>query len=286
MPQPPSTWSSTSSNQASQTAITDARPPRLQQVLARRGIASRRDAEDLIVAGRVSVDGVIVSELGTRADPDVQRIAVDGRPIGGLAPARYIGLHKPTGYVSTAEDPGGRPTVMRLVPAIAGLFPVGRLDTASEGLLLFTNDGDWAQHVTHPRYGCAKEYEVEVVGRITDQALVRLRGPLDLGLGDWSSGAQVEVLGAMRSVSRVRITLHEGRNRQVRRMCAAVGFEVVALVRTRVGPVSLAGIVPGHWRELRPAEVTSIARQSVAPRRRAPQARPRRDFGPAAGYTR
>lgn len=253
--------------------------PRLQLVLARAGVASRRESEVLIIEGRVTVDGAVVRVLGTRVDPARHRVAIDGRPIGAPAPARYLALNKPVGHVTTADDPDDRPTVMRLVPPIPGLFPVGRLDVASEGLLLLTTDGAWAQRASHPRYGCAKEYDVEVVGDASPDALATMRAPMDLGPGDQTTGARVDAIATWRNHARLRVTIHEGRNRQVRRMCAAVGLEVTSLVRVRVGDVTLGALAPGEWRDLTTAEVAAIGRHGVTPRSKVVVSRARRPVG-------
>jgi pseudouridine synthase len=239
--------------------------PRLQLVLARAGIASRRAAETIIVDGRVSVDGVIIRELGTRVDPMRHQIAVDGRPVAPDVVARYIMLNKPVGYVTTADDPDGRPTVMELVPPIPGLFPVGRLDVASEGLIFFTTDGVWAQRASHPRYGCRKDYLVDVTGDASPAAIATMRAPMVLGPTDRTSGARVDVIWATRLRTRLRIVLHEGRNRQIRRMCEIVGLEVIDLVRVMVGGVGLGTLVPGEWRDLTREEIALIARQVAMP---------------------
>jgi len=241
-------------------------PSRLQQVLARAGVSSRRDAEALITAGRVQVDGVTVRELGTRADPVRHQITVDGRPISVTTVVRYFALNKPRGYLSTVEDPFGRPTVMELVPPAPGLFPVGRLDEESEGLLLFTTDGEWAQRVTHPKFGCTKEYDVEVYGTPSRETMETLRAPLEIGPGDRSTGAEVDVIATSGRNTRLRIILHEGRNRQIRRMCEAVGLSVVSLVRVRVGGVRLGSLPVGQWRTLTSNEVESVS-TTPAPRR-------------------
>ncbi|MSQ42811.1 MAG: pseudouridine synthase [Chloroflexi bacterium] len=241
-------------------------PPRLQQVLARAGVSSRRDAEDLITAGRVQVDGVTIRELGTRADPVRHQITVDGRPISVATVARYFALNKPRGYLSTVDDPFGRPTVMELVPPAPGLFPVGRLDEESEGLLLFTTDGEWAHRVTHPKFGCTKEYDVEVYGTPPRDIMETLRAPLEIGPGDRSTGAEVDVIANTGRNTRLRIILHEGRNRQIRRMCEAVGLSVVSLVRVRVGGVRLGSLPVGQWRTLTSNEVETVS-TTPAPRR-------------------
>ena len=258
--------------------------PRLQKALARAGVASRRHAEDLIRAGRVRVNGQTVSELGTRVDPEVDEILLDGRAITRRAGATYVALHKPRGYLTTAHDPEGRPTVMSLAPPVPGLFPVGRLDAESEGLLLLTTDGEWAQRVSHPRFGCAKEYLVNVPGRPAGADLERLRRPLLLAPGERTSGAHVEVLDTDAGGSRLRIVVREGRNRQIRRMLEQVGYPVRRLVRVRVGGVELGSLAPGAWRHLTPREVAEVANLTPSPFPRGkgsvlPTGRPQRATG-------
>ena len=234
-------------------------PARLQRILSRAGVASRRHAEELIAAGRVRVNGEVVRQLGTRADPEHDAITVDGVPVRQPDEATYLALHKPPGYLTTADDPEGRPTVFDLLPPVPGLFPVGRLDRDSEGLLLLTTDGEWAQHILHPRYGCTKEYLAEVEGRPAPAALARLRQPLDLGGGESSSGAEVRLTHALPGRSLLRIVVGEGRNRQIRRMCEAVGHPVRQLVRLRVGAVHLGDLQAGEWRRLTWDEISRSA---------------------------
>ena len=243
------------------------RRQRLQRFLARAGIASRRRAEALIRAGRVQINGQPATELGTTVDQDRDRVLVDGRPVAAQSAVVHLALHKPVGVITTHSDPQGRPTVMELLPAFPGLLFVGRLDAESEGLLLATTDGRWGQRIQHPRYGCEKEYLVHVTGRLTPQTLRRLRRPLDLGDGDRSSGAQVTLIerpdedttATTPTGHHLRIVLREGRKRQIRRMCEAVGLTVRRLVRVRVGSVELGTLVPGGWRHLTPAEVETAA---------------------------
>jgi 23S rRNA pseudouridine2605 synthase len=231
---------------------------RLQKVLARVGLGSRRACEELIAEGRVSVDGE-VADLGRRVDPERDRVEVDGVAIG-LRPGlvTYV-LHKPAGVITTADDPQGRPTVVALVPAEPRVFPVGRLDADTEGLLLLTNDGDLAHRLTHPRFGVDKEYLAHVRGRPTRQALRRLREGVELDDGP-TAPAQVSEL----SPGLLRITVHEGRNRQVRRMCEAVGHPVERLVRVRIGPLADRSLKAGQWRELAPEEVRALERAAAA----------------------
>ena len=211
----------------------------------------------------MAVNGRTVTEMGTRVDPAADEVSVDGRPISLGGAHAYVALNKPAGYVSTAHDPQGRATVMELVPAVTGLFAVGRLDFASEGLLLFTTDGDWAQRVAHPRYGSEKEYVVDVVGRPKPATLARLRAPFELDPGEWSSGVAVSVENSAPDRTLLRMVLHEGRNRQIRRMMEAVGHPVLRLVRVRVGAVHLGTLRPGDWRHLSHAEIAATAGASV-----------------------
>ncbi len=210
----------------------DAGGERLQKVLARAGLASRRVAEELIADGRVTVNGE-VAVLGRRVDVAVDRVEVDG----ALVPVRpglvYYLLNKPAGVVTTASDPEGRPTVVDLVPESPRVFPVGRLDVATEGLLLLTNDGELAHHLTHPRFGVDKEYLAHVTGHPSPAAVRRLRDGVDL-----EDGRTAPARVALLAPDLLRIVIHEGRNRQVRRMCDAVGHPVRRLVRTRIGPLT------------------------------------------------
>lgn len=228
---------------------------RLQKVMAERGVSSRRRAEELIAAGRVRVDGKVVRVLGTKVRPDA-RIDVDGELTREVA-FRYVALNKPTGVVSTARDERGRPTVVDLVGATERLYPVGRLDRDSEGLLLLTNDGGWAQRVIHPSHGHEREYEADVEGDVTDEAVARLsRGiPLEEGL---ARVASVRVAERTRGGGRLRLVLRTGWKRQVRRMCAEVGLRVVALRRIRIGPLRLGALAPGASRALTPREVAQL----------------------------
>ena len=225
---------------------------RLQKTLARAGFGSRRSCEILISEGRVTIDGR-VAELGNRVDPERQIICVDG----ALAPTAqntvYFLLNKPDGVVTTASDPQGRRTVLELVDSPVRIFPVGRLDMNTEGLLILTNDGRLAHLLTHPSSGIAKEYLARVEGDPSPSSIRRLREGvmLDDGL---TSPAQVSRV----SEGLLRIVIHEGRNRQVRRMCAVVGHEVTRLVRTRIGPIQDATLSPGSSRQLSLGEVRRL----------------------------
>jgi 23S rRNA pseudouridine2605 synthase len=226
---------------------------RLQKVLARLGFGSRRVCEDLIADGRVTVNGRPAG-LGERVDPEVDRVEVDGAPVGIRPGLVYLLLNKPAGVVTTADDPQGRPTVVGLVPAEPRVFPVGRLDLETEGLLLLTNDGELAHRLTHPSFGVEKEYLAQVEGRPSRAALRRLREGVELEDGPTAparvSSVEPDVL---------RIVVHEGRNRQVRRMCEAVGHPVRRLVRVRIGPLADRSLAPGAWRALAPEEVRALS---------------------------
>lgn len=240
--------------------------PRLQKILAQAGLASRRAAERLIAEGRVTVNGRIVRDMGVKADPASDDIRVDGRRVRRPEPRRYILLYKPTGVITTRFDPRRRTTVMDLLGGVReSVYPVGRLDCDSEGLLLLTNDGSLALQLTHPRHGIERTYEARVTGAPDARALARLRSGVLLG-GRRTAPATVTVIasdpgtrrrhtgGARQESARqetvLRITIREGRNRQVRRMCAAVGHPVRSLRRVRIGPLADARLKPGEWRDL------------------------------------
>jgi 23S rRNA pseudouridine2605 synthase len=237
---------------------------RLQKVLARLGLGSRRACEELIAAGRVTVNGEPAA-LGRRVQVDHDVVALDGVPLPVLPGLVHYLLHKPAGVVTTAHDPFGRPTVLELVPPEPRVFPVGRLDADTEGLLVLTNDGDLAQRLTHPSFGVEKEYLVETEGAPSAGALRRLRRGVDLDDG-MTAPATVGVVAP----GVLRIVIHEGRNRQVRRMCEAVGHRVRRLVRTRIGPVSDPRLKAGQWRALQPAEVRALARAATSTGRVSP----------------
>lgn len=231
---------------------------RLQKVLADRGVASRRKAEELIAAGRVRVDGVVVRELGTKVRSDA-RLKVDGAVVASPQPPRYLALYKPGGVVSSARAERGRASVVDLVGAPERLYPVGRLDVDSEGLILLTNDGEWAQRVLHPRHGHEREYDVNVAGEPSDVAVAQLRRGVRLEEG-MARAERVVVVERDGRGGRIRMALRTGWKRQVRRMCAAVGLRVVRLVRVRIGPLTIGRMRPGTWRELTSREVRELAR--------------------------
>ncbi len=237
---------------------------RLQKVLSQAGVASRRAAEELIAEGRVSVNGRTVLTMGVKVDPVKDEIRVDGRRIKGAPRLRYVLLYKPAGYVTTRSDPQRRRTVLDLLAGVREyIYPVGRLDYDTEGLLLLTNDGDLAARLTHPRHGVARTYEARVAGMPGREAIDRLRTGIPLD-GRRTLPAEVVLLndGRRDRDGVLRITIREGRNRQVRRMCEAVGHPVQQLKRTKFGTLADRTLKPGEWRELAPREVASLKVES------------------------
>jgi pseudouridine synthase len=232
---------------------------RLQKLLSQAGVASRRAAEKLIADGRVAINGETVRAMGTKADPAHDDIRVDGRRLRPPQRTRYILVNKPAGYVTTRSDPQRRPTVIDLLPDVREyVYPVGRLDYDSEGLLLLTNDGDLAAQLTHPRHGVERTYEVRVAGTPDTDALEDLRNGIVLD-GRRTLSADVALLNPRRTPDALlRLTIREGRNRQVRRMCEAVGHPVRALRRVRIGPLEDRHLKVGRWRELTTKEVDAL----------------------------
>jgi pseudouridine synthase len=235
---------------------------RLQKLISMAGAASRRAAEALIQEGRVEVNGEVIRTAGAKADPDRDVVKVDGRRLRFDVRPRYILLHKPRGYVTTRRDPQGRRTVMDLLHGVREyVYPVGRLDYESEGLLLLTSDGDLAAHLTHPRHGVERVYEAIVSGVPDARALEALRHGVIID-GRPTAPTEVRVAGTVqrgrRPTTQLLLTLREGRNRQVRKMCAAVGHPVQRLVRVRIGPIELTDLPAGRWRDLTPAEIASL----------------------------
>lgn len=229
---------------------------RLQKILSARGVASRRSSEELILQGRVTVNGVPAA-LGDGADPERDEILLDGQPLPQRQEYVYLMLNKPRGYVTTLSDEKGRPDAARLV-ADCGVrvYPVGRLDMDSEGLLLFTNDGEFANRMMHPRGEVCKTYEVWVTG-YGPGAEVRLSQPITLD-GYTIRKPGVRLVRAQREKAKFLVTIHEGRNRQVRRMCEAAGMQVTRLRRIREGTLSLGNLEPGKWRYLSKEEVEAL----------------------------
>lgn len=247
-------------------------PERLQKILAGRGLCSRREAEGWIAAGRVRVNGAVIRELGAKADPEADRIEVDGKPLPEEERRFVVVLNKPAGYVTTVRDPHAEHTVMELLDRVRGrVYPVGRLDRDSRGVLLLTNDGELAHELLHPSREVEKVYEVTAAGDLGDEALARLASGVELEDGPT---APARVWGARPTASgvRFRIGLVEGRKRQVRRMVQALGGHVVELVRVSVGPITADGLAEGAWRYLKPDEVEALRRGDApqAPRRAAP----------------
>ncbi|MEX2168773.1 MAG: pseudouridine synthase [Pirellulales bacterium] len=235
----------------------DSKGDRLQKVLAAAGIASRRECEELIREGRVEVDGKVVTELGTRVDRQKQEVRIDGErlPKPKLV---YFAVHKPEGVVSTARDPSGRPRITDLLPPDIGrVFPVGRLDMSSEGLILLTNDGELAQQLTHPSHGVPKVYHVQVAGQPDAEVLAQLRKGMHLAEG-FARMANVRIKSTRKKSTVLEMVLEEGRNREIRRLLARVGHKVQRLTRIAVGPVRLGELPPGAYRPLKPEEIAAL----------------------------
>ena len=228
---------------------------RLQKILADRGVCSRRKAEELISAGHVTVDGEVAS-LGMSADPECQEIRLDGELLPTAGEYVYIMLHKPRGFVTTASDEKGRPNVLQLVDVPQRVYPVGRLDMDSEGLLLLTNDGEFANKLMHPKHEVDKVYEVWVNG-FTEPGFATLKQPMEIDSYTIRS-PKIKVLGAKGDAAHLEITIHEGRNRQVRRMCAHGGMTVTRLRRIGEGSLRLGNLEKGKWRHLTAEEVRRV----------------------------
>ena len=243
-------------------------PERLQKIISQAGVASRRRAEELITAGRVTVNGRVVAELGAKVEPGRDVVAVDGQPLAGEGKV-YVLLNKPRGVVTTLSDPRGRRTVAELVADIpARLYPVGRLDYNTEGLLLLTNDGDLTHALTHPSHEIGKTYVATVVGRPSEEKLDRLRIGITLEDGV-TAPARVKLTGydPEKNAATLQIVIHEGRNRQIRRMCEAIGHPVDKLKRTEFAFLTLEGVQRGRYRRLEPEEVDKLRQMAAkAPR--------------------
>jgi 23S rRNA pseudouridine2605 synthase len=235
---------------------------RLQKLISAAGVASRRHAEELITAGRVTVNGAVVKELGTKADPAKDHIKVNGKLINPQLQSRekvYVLLNKPKGYLSSVSDPEGRPLVTELLPASLGrLHPVGRLDFNTEGLLLLTNDGDFTNFVTAARNRVEKRYEVKVKGVPTETAIERLRRGVKLDDGTRTAPAKITKLNETQTNAWYEVSLHQGRNQQVRRMFELIGHSVLKLRRVRIGFLTDENLKPGYWRFLSTAEAARL----------------------------
>ncbi|MEW6521986.1 MAG: pseudouridine synthase [Bacillota bacterium] len=265
---------------------------RLHKIMAQAGLGSRRHCEDIISQGRVKVNGHVVSRPGTQADPELDEIRVDGVLLQEVPRHKtYIMLHKPGGYLTSRRDPRGRRVVMDLLPPLEHpVYPVGRLDYDASGLLLMTNDGDLAFALTHPSREVPKTYLVDVTGHPSRPALTALRRGVTLADGP-TAPARVRVVEELENATVLSITIHEGRKHQVKRMCRAVGHEVVRLKRVRLGPLNLGELNPGQWRHLAPREVERLlaaAGLAVKPRDEKEAApslpvRPRAQPGTASG---
>jgi pseudouridine synthase len=231
---------------------------RLQKILSRAGITSRRKAEKLILQGRVSVNGKVISELGAKAVLGKDDICVNGKAIKAETEMVVVALFKPRNYVTTLDDPQGRPTVVDLLKGVSErVYPVGRLDYDAEGLLLMTNDGELAHRLQHPRYKVPKTYLVKVRGHPPEEALNQLQQGIKLEDGI-TAPAELRILEDDKKATWLTLTLREGRNHQVKRMCAAVGCPVLRLRRTKIGPIDLGNLKPGRSRKLKASEVRTL----------------------------
>jgi 23S rRNA pseudouridine2605 synthase len=248
---------------------------RLHKILARAGVASRRKSEELILQGRVTVNSQVVTELGTKADAARDEIRVDGRRISVTASHIYVMLNKPRGFLSTMKDSRGRKALSDLVSAPIRLYPVGRLDADSEGLILLTDDGDLANLLTHPRYKHDKEYQVLVNGHPSEKTLDAWQRGVMLD-DKLTASARVNILRTARDSTLLRVVMYEGRKRQIRRVAALLGHPVLELTRVRMGPLQLGALEPGQWRYLTAREIRDLetVKQSA---RKVGQARGKRD---------
>ncbi len=230
---------------------------RLQKILSRAGYGSRRSCEELILAGRVRVNGQ-VAELGSKANLEKDSISLDGKPISAPEELVYIALHKPRNVLSTTDAPDPRPTVLDLVPVASQVYPVGRLDFESEGLILLTNDGDLANRLTHPRYGHQKEYRVLLARQPDAEQLEAFRHGVVLEDGHRTAPAEVRVEKLFGKGAWINVVLREGRKRQIRETCIRLGLPVVRIIRVRIGSLNLGSLKPREWRNLTLAEVQSL----------------------------
>ena len=249
-------------------------PERLQKLIAQAGIASRRHAEEMITAGEVTVNGKVITELGTKADPEKDHIKVRGKLINPILQKRakvYVLLNKPKGYLSSVSDPERRPMVTELLPpALGSLHPVGRLDFNTEGLLLLTNDGDFTNHITAARNRVVKVYEAKVKGEPPTAAIERLRKGVTLDDGDHTAPAEIHLLESTGTNTWFEVILHQGRNQQIRRMFDLIGYSVVKLRRVRIGPLVDRKMRPGEWRLLDAYEVKELLKKAPAKKRTGP----------------
>lgn len=233
---------------------------RLQKFLANQGICSRRKAEEYILQGRVKVNGQVITELGTKIDPQKDKVEFDGKAITNQTEKVYILLNKPIGYVTTVKDQFNRPTVMELLKNNkTSVVPVGRLDMYTSGALILSNDGDFIYKVTHPKHEINKTYQVTVRGKIANEEVEKLRSGVDIG-EYITKPAQVRIMkiDEEKNISRIEITIHEGKNRQVRRMCESIGRSVIALHRSKIGNITVKDLKLGDWRYMTKLEVEQL----------------------------
>ncbi len=231
---------------------------RLQKILSEAGIASRRKCEDYIIAGRVKVNGKVITELGSKADPNVDLIEFDNKPVIIPGKKTYIMLNKPSGYITSLKDPEQRPVITELLEGLEKkVFPVGRLDFKSEGLILLTNDGILSQRLTHPRYKIEKEYLIWCLGKVSSKTANKLAEGIYLDDG-FTLPAKVQIIDRLQKETLLKIIIKEGRKRQIRRMMEAQGHIVKRLVRIRIGPIVLKRLKPGQWRNLKLKEVSLL----------------------------
>lgn len=233
---------------------------RLQKFIANQGICSRRKAEEYITSGRIKVNGNVIMELGTKIDPNKDIVEVDGKKISNIAGKKvYILLNKPIGYVTTTRDQFNRNTVLDLVNVKEKVLPVGRLDMYTSGAIILSNDGDFIYKITHPKYEVEKTYNVTLKGQVTDEEIEQLKNGVQIE--NYVTGkAKVKILriDKEKDLSRVEIIIHEGKNREVRKMCEAIGRKVLALHRTKIGNISVKDLRLGTWRYLKPNEIKSL----------------------------
>lgn len=233
---------------------------RLQKFIANQGICSRRKAEEYITSGRIKVNGNVIMELGTKIDPNKDIVEVDGKKISNIAGKKvYILLNKPIGYVTTTRDQFNRNTVLDLVNIKEKVLPVGRLDMYTSGAIILSNDGDFIYKITHPKYEVEKTYNVTLKGQVTDEEIEQLKNGVQIE--NYVTGkAKVKILriDKEKDLSRVEIIIHEGKNREVRKMCEAIGRKVLALHRTKIGNISVKDLRLGTWRYLKPNEIKSL----------------------------
>lgn len=229
----------------------------MQKYMARCGVASRRKCEDLITNGKVHVNGQIIDSLGTKINPNKDKVMVNGKYIKPEETKKYIMLNKPEGYVTTNSDEKGRKTILDLVNVSERIYPIGRLDYDSSGLLLLTNDGDIYNKIIHPRVKLNKKYIVKVKGVFTEDEIKKFESGVDIG-GYITADAKIKTLKKFNNSSEVCVIIHEGKNRQIRKMCSSLGHEVISLKRVEIGNLKLGNLEKGKWRELSLAELKYI----------------------------